>query len=80
MANIRIISNGQDDGTKIINLETGEEIPGNIVGVDWSASFDDDTTTFYATVMFRNPEVDIEVSENDLAQVHIAPLPSLGDG
>lgn len=81
-ANIKIVSDGTIAGTKVVDAKTGEMIAGYVVGVDWSATLSADKKEMpvYATITFENPELDVSVNGDDVSEIQVAPLPSLGDG
>jgi hypothetical protein len=73
MPNVKIVSDGTSYGTKILNAETGEQLPGYITGIDWSAHLEVDKDGHkgfrcFATVIYVDPELDVQVDESDLVE------------
>lgn len=58
--NLRIVSDGSPEGTKITNAKTGEEIPGSITAVDIRIEGGTGAT---ATLTFFRPQVDVIAKE-----------------
>lgn len=71
---IKIISDGTNSGTKIINKETGEMI-GMVQNVTWSISSKDIYAK--ATIEILNPEIELECDDVKIASIAPSTEPSI---
>jgi hypothetical protein len=69
MADIRIISDGTTQGTRVFNTKTGEEIPG-VYKAEWSLAVDGKAM---AILYVHNVGVDVIATEATTVKQNISP-------